>query len=113
MWIEFGRQPFHYLFVPTVLPFKEGRYDIDEPALRRYLERLSEPELADRGVGIVINSEAGELVYLSREEARRTVQIAVNVCQGRVPVVAGVAALRPETMIEIAQDAEARPVPTG
>ncbi|MGA8297135.1 MAG: dihydrodipicolinate synthase family protein [Acidimicrobiales bacterium] len=106
MWIEFGRQPFHYLFVPTVLPFEQGGYDIDEPALRHYLERLSAPEFAERGVGVVINSEAGELVYLSREEARRTVEIAVEVCGGRMPVVAGVAALRPETMIEIAQDSK-------
>ena len=102
MRIEFGRQPFHYLFVPTVLPFADGGYDIDEAALRRYLERLSANEFAARGVGIVINSEAGELVYLSRQEARRTVEIAVEACAGRVPVVAGVAALRPETMIEIA-----------
>ena len=106
MWIEFGRQPFHYLFVPTVLPFAPGGYDIDEPALRRYLGRLSAPQFAERGVGIVINSEAGELVYLSRKEAQRAVEIAVDVCAGRVPVVAGVAALRPETMIEIAQDAK-------
>jgi 4-hydroxy-tetrahydrodipicolinate synthase len=106
MRIEFGRQPFHYLFVPTVLPFADGGYDIDEPALRRYLERLSADEFCARGVGVVINSEAGELVYLSREEARRTVEIAVEVCAGRVPIVAGVAALRPETMIEIAQDAK-------
>ena len=106
MRIEFGRQPFHYLFVPTVLPFAEGGYDIDESALRRYLERLSATVFASRGVGVVINSEAGELVYLSRKEARRTVEIAVEVCAGRIPVVAGVAALRPETMIEIAQDAK-------
>lgn len=106
MGIEFGRQPFHYLFVPTVLPLTEGGYDIDEPALRRYLERLGSNEFAARGVGVAINSEAGELVYLTREEARRTVEIAVEVCAGRVPVVAGVAALRPETMIEIAQDAK-------
>ncbi|MGB9113126.1 MAG: dihydrodipicolinate synthase family protein [Acidimicrobiales bacterium] len=106
MRIEFGRQPFHYLFVPTVLPFAEGGYDIDESALRRYLERLSAPEFAARGVGVVINSEAGELVYLTRREARRTVEIAVEVCADRIPVVAGVAALRPETMIEIAQDAK-------
>ncbi len=105
MRIEFGRQPFHYLFVPTVLPFADGGYDIDEAALRRYIERLSANEFAARGVGIVINSEAGELVYLCRQEARRTVEIAVEACAGRVPVVAGVAALRPETMIEIAQDA--------
>jgi 4-hydroxy-tetrahydrodipicolinate synthase len=106
MWIEFGQQPFHYLFVPTVTPFAEGGYDIDEVALRSYLERLSADEFAARGVGIVINSEAGELFYLSREELRRNVEIAVHVCAGRVPVVAGVAALRPETMIEIAQDAK-------
>jgi 4-hydroxy-tetrahydrodipicolinate synthase len=106
MQIEFGHRPFHNLFVPTVLPFSEGGYDIDEAALRRYLNRLVEDERAAQGVGIVINSEAGELVYLSRDEARRTVEVAVEVCGGRVPVVAGVAALRPEAMIEVARDAK-------
>lgn len=106
MRVEFGRKPFHHLFVPTVLPFAEGGYEIDEAALRRYFERLTRDDLVARGVGIVVNSEAGELVYLSREEARRTVEVAVDVCGGRVPVVAGVAALRPETMIELALDAK-------
>jgi 4-hydroxy-tetrahydrodipicolinate synthase len=54
----------------------------------------------------VINSEAGELVYLSREEARRNVELAIEVCAGRIPVIAGVAGLRPESMIDLAQDAK-------
>lgn len=106
MAIQFGRQPFHHLFVPIVLPFVEGGFDVDEEALRRYLRRLTSDELVARGIGIVINSEAGELVYLSRDEARRNVEIAVEVCAQRVPVVAGVAALRPEAMIELARDAK-------
>jgi dihydrodipicolinate synthase/N-acetylneuraminate lyase len=106
MNVQFGQQPFHHLFVPTVLPFSEGSFDVDEEALHRYLEHLTTDDLVARGIGIVINSEAGELVYLSRAEARRNVQIAVEACGGRVPVVAGVSALRPEAMIELAQDAK-------
>ncbi|MFZ1994984.1 MAG: dihydrodipicolinate synthase family protein [Solirubrobacteraceae bacterium] len=106
MGFQFGDQPFHHLFVPTVLPFADGGFDVDEDGLRRYLRGLTTDELIARGIGIVINSEAGELVYLTRDEARRNVEIAVEVCSSRVPVVAGVAALRPETMIELAQDAK-------
>jgi len=106
MALEFGNRPFHHLFVPTVLPFADGGFDVDEDALRRFLRQLTSDRLCARGVGIIINSEAGELVYLSREEARRNVEIAVEECGGRVPVVAGVAALRPEAMIELALDAK-------
>ncbi len=106
MSLEFGHRPFHHLFVPSVLPFRDGGFDIDEEALRRFLRHLTSDEFRARGVGIIINSEAGELVYLSRAEARRTVEIAVEECSGRVPVVAGVAALRPEAMVELAQDAK-------
>jgi hypothetical protein len=59
MKIQFGQQPFHHLFVPTVLPFSEGGFDIDEEALHCYLARLTTDELVARGVGIVINSEGG------------------------------------------------------
>ena len=106
MTLQFGNRPFHHLFVPTVLPFADGGFDIDEERLRGFLRHLTSDEFCARGVGIVINSEAGELVYLSREEARRNVEIAVDECRGRVPVVAGVAALRPEAMIELALDAK-------
>jgi 4-hydroxy-tetrahydrodipicolinate synthase len=107
MRTTFGDRPFHHLFVPCVLPYKEGGFDVDEAALRRFLAFLTKDEFVAQGIGIVINSEAGELVYLSRAEARRNVEIAVEVSAGRVPVVAGVAGLRPETMIEIAKDAKA------
>ncbi len=106
MPITFGDRPFHRVFVPCVLPYALGGFDVDEAALRHFLEFITKDEFVDQGVGVVINSEAGELVYLSREESRRNVEIAVEVCAGRVPVVAGVAGLRPETMIEIAQDAK-------
>ncbi|HUZ42402.1 MAG TPA: dihydrodipicolinate synthase family protein [Acidimicrobiales bacterium] len=106
MKLIFGERPFHNLFVPTVLPYAAGGFDVDEAALRRYLAYLTNDKFVAEGVGIVINSEAGELVYLTREEARRNVEIAVEVCGGRVPVVAGVAGLRPESMIEIAADAK-------
>jgi dihydrodipicolinate synthase/N-acetylneuraminate lyase len=106
MEIQFGHKPFHHLFVPAVLPFLEGSFEVDEEALRRYLRHLTSDELVARGVGLIINSEAGELVYLTREEARRNVEIAVEVSAQRVPVVAGIAALRPEAMIELAKDAK-------
>jgi hypothetical protein len=41
MAITFGDRPFHNLFVPTALPFREGSFDVDELALRRFLEYIA------------------------------------------------------------------------
>ena len=51
MEIQFGQQPFHHLFVPIVLPFVEGGFDVDQEALRRYLRCLTSDELVARGSG--------------------------------------------------------------
>jgi len=58
--------------------------EVDEAPLRSFMRYLMQPKL--------INAGAGEAVYLSRDEARRNVQIALEKRGGIVPVFAGVLA---------------------
>ena len=92
------------LYCAVALPYKPGTYDIDQDALRKFLRYFMQPKFVDAGGGIVINPEAGEVFYLSREEKRRNVEIAVEECGGKVPVFAGVIA---PTTKDTVQDARA------
>jgi dihydrodipicolinate synthase/N-acetylneuraminate lyase len=101
-----GRQ-FDRLYVALMLPFKEN-YEVDEDALRRLVRYFMQPKFKDNinGAGIIINPDAGEIHYLTREEKRRNVEIAVEECGGKVPVFAGGFDLRVEDMIRVAVDAK-------
>ena len=60
---------FDRLYVAVMLPFKEN-YQVDEDALRKFLRYFMQPKFKDNvnGAGIIINAEAGEIFYLTREE---------------------------------------------
>jgi len=94
------------LFVASVTPYKEGTYEVDEVALRNLLRYFLQPKFVDAGGAVIINPEAGELFYLSREEKRRNVEIAVEECQGKVPLFAGVLAPTTEDTVQEALDAK-------
>ena len=91
-------------YVAVVTPFQEN-FQIDEPALRKLLEYFMQPKFREGG-GIIINPEAGEIFYMSRQEKRRNVEIAREVCGGKVPVFAGVTDLRTEDAVRVAVDAK-------
>ena len=93
------------LYVAIVTPMKEN-FDVDESAMRKHLRYFMQPKFVDAGGGIIINPEAGEVFYLSREEAKRNIEIAMEECGGRVPVFAGVAGLRTEEIVQKAIDAK-------
>lgn len=97
---------FHRYFTAAVTPFKEGGYDIDEEGLRKLLRYFTQPQYVEAGMGIIINPEAGELFYMSREEKRRAVQIAVEEVGGKVPLFAGAIDLRAEDTVQVAKDAK-------
>ena len=101
---RFGTK-FDRLYVAVVTPLKEN-YEVDEPALRKLLQYFMQPKFRDAGGGIIINPEAGEIFYLSREEKRRNVEIAVEECGGKVPIFAGVVDLRTEDVVKVAVDAK-------
>ena len=102
--IDYGNK-YDRLYVTIVTPYKDGSFDIDEEQLRKFLRYFLEPKFLDAGVGIIINPEAGEVFYLSREEKLRNVQIALEEVAGRVPVFAGVSSPTTAATLEEAKDA--------
>ncbi len=98
---------FDRLFVAMVTPYKPGKHDIDEAGLRKLLRYFLQPKFVDAGGAIIINPEAGEIFYLSREEKRRNVEIAKEECGGKVPLFAGVIAPTTEECVAVARDAKA------
>jgi len=98
---------FDRLYVALMLPFKEN-FDVDEDALRTFLRYFMQSKFKDNvsQAGIIINAEAGEIYYLTREEKRRVVEIAMEECGGKVPVFAGAFGLRVDEMMQVARDAK-------
>lgn len=94
------------LFVALITPYKPGEYRVDEAGLRRHLRYFLQQKFADAGGAILINPEAGELFYLTREEKRRNVEIAIEECKGKVPLVAGVIGMTTEESVAVARDAK-------
>lgn len=97
---------FARLFVTPVLPYKPGTLDIDEEALRRFIRYFLQPKFVDAGGAIIINPVAGEIFFLTRAEKKRVVQIAVEECNGKVPVVAGAIDWTTSGTVEDAIDAK-------
>ena len=94
------------LYIAVVTPLKEKDLSVDEEALRKFLQYCLKPEFIEAGVGIIINPEAGEIFYLSREEKNRNIEIAIEECGGKVPVFAGVIDNKTEDTISVAKDAK-------
>jgi dihydrodipicolinate synthase/N-acetylneuraminate lyase len=93
-------------YVAVVLPY-DDRLKIDEAAYRRFLQYfLKEPRFLRDG-GLCINPEAGEIFYLTRQEKRRVLEIAMEEAQGKVPIIAGTWAITTDETVETAKDAKA------
>jgi len=95
----------HRYYTATVLPFTEAG-KIDEEAYRRLIRYFLQDRFREVG-GIIANPEAGEIYYLTREEKKRVVEIAVEEASGKMPVFAGVFDLTTEGCVECARDAKA------
>ncbi len=63
-------------------------YSVAEEALEEYVQWL----MKQRVGGLAVNVEVGEGPLLSREERRQVIEIVSGVVNGRVPIIAGVAA---------------------
>lgn len=94
------------LYAAVATPYRPGTYAVDEGGLRRLLRYFLQPKFVEAGGGIIINPEAGEVYYLTREEKRRNVEIAVAEGGGTVPVFAGVIAPTTEESVAVARDAK-------
>ena len=93
------------LYVAMVTPHKDNTYEPDERQLRAFLRRFLQRKYVEAGIGIIINPEAGEIFYLSREEKRRNVEIAVEEVKGKVPLFAGAIAPSTADTVQVAVDA--------
>lgn len=76
---------------------------VDATALRALLRPLVAAEV--HSIGLL--GSTGTYPFLSREERRRAVEVAVEEVAGRVPLLVGVGALRTDEAVRIAQDAKA------
>lgn len=94
-------RPFHGLSAFPITPADaEGR--VDTETLVRLLERLCDVGVA--AIGLL--GSTGIYAYLSREERQRAIAAAAECLHGRVPLVAGVGALRTDHACQLARDAE-------
>ncbi len=96
---------FERLFVAATTPYRPGTWAVDEAALREHLRYFLRPSFVETGSAVVVGTEVGDVFYLTREEKRRNVEIAVEECGGKVPVVAGVIAPTTEECVAVARDA--------
>ena len=93
-------------YAAILLPMTDS-LKIDEAAYRRFIQYfLREPRFAQSG-GLCINPEAGEIFYLTREEKRRVLEIAMEEAHGKVPIIAGTWALTTKETVETARDVKA------
>ena len=68
-------------------------------AYRRYVRYFADDPRFAREGGLCINPEAGEIFYLSREEKRRVLEIAMEEAHGKLPIIAGTWALTTEETV--------------
>ena len=94
---------FHGCMPANLLPFTAD-LAIDEPAYRAHLRWLAD---APGVTGLVANGHAAEVASLTREERRRTLDIALDEVAGKVPVVCGVYSDGTLEAVELARDARA------
>jgi 4-hydroxy-tetrahydrodipicolinate synthase len=80
---------------------------IDEPAFRKYIQYFVGNEQFRKIGGLCINPEAGEIFYLTREEKRRVLEIAMEEAHGKMPIIAGTWALTTEETVATARDVKA------
>lgn len=93
-------------YIAMVNPWQPGSYKLDEPALRKLVHYfLKQGE--GQNIGLIVNPEAGELFYMTREEKRRAAEIVIKEVAGRVPVFAGVHDNNSEGAVAVARDMKA------
>ncbi|MFQ5945646.1 MAG: 4-hydroxy-tetrahydrodipicolinate synthase, partial [Anaerolineae bacterium] len=86
--------------VPLVTPFRDGH--IDESALAALIEW----QIQSGSHGISVTGTTGEPSALTIAERERIVQIAVEICAGRVPVVAGTGSDNHSATLQLSRSAQ-------
>lgn len=93
--------PFRGCYVATLTPF-DSNDTLDAGVVRAHAQWL-----VDQGAeGLCPAGTTGEFLYLSEDEKQRVVKATVEAVNGRIPVIAGVWALRPEETARLAKAAQ-------
>ena len=87
-------------YVAIVTPFKNGKVD------REALRGLIEFQISEGTNGIVPCGTTGESATLTHEEHDEVISIAVEVCKGKVKVLAGTGSNSTREAIELTQHAQ-------
>lgn len=96
----------HRRYVAALLPF-DSNMKIDEQGYRQFVRHfVDNPRFCEKG-GLCVNPEAGEIFYLTREEKRRVLEIAMEEAHGKLPIISGTWALTTDEMVETARDCKA------
>jgi dihydrodipicolinate synthase/N-acetylneuraminate lyase len=93
------------LYVALVLP-QTADFKIDEAGIRRHVRYFLNHRYAQSG-GFIVNPEAGEIYYMTREEKRRVLDIVLEEAGGKVPIFAGSFGITTAETLEVARDAKA------
>jgi len=96
----------HRRYVAVLLPFDKS-FKVDEQAYRRYVRYFADDPRFVREGGLCINPEAGEIFYMTREEKRRVLEIAMEEAHGKLPIIAGTWALTTDETVATAKDCKA------
>jgi 4-hydroxy-tetrahydrodipicolinate synthase len=92
---------FHGVMPPIPTPFNQD-YSVNEEALRTLIEHL-----IDGGVHAIIPlGSTGEFAKLSMDERKRVLESSIDQVAGRIPVIAGTAAVGTWEVVELSQHAE-------
>ncbi len=93
-------------YVAVLLPYNSD-FSIDEQAFRSYVRYFADDVRFAADGGLCINPEAGEIFYLTREEKRRVLEIAMEEAHGKLPIIAGTWALTTRETVDTAIDCKA------
>ncbi|MBC7341595.1 MAG: dihydrodipicolinate synthase family protein [Clostridia bacterium] len=94
------------IYVAVVVPYKEGSYEIDYEAYRKLIRYFLQPKFVDAGGGLIVNPEAGEAFYLTSEEKKNIVKIAVEEAGGKLPIFSGAIDVTTEGIVRDAKIAK-------
>jgi 4-hydroxy-tetrahydrodipicolinate synthase len=84
------------IVVPLLTPFRRSDGDLDEPAMRRLVDRLIETGVQ----ALIVNAATSEFFHMDEAERRRAAEVVVEHAAGRIAVLAGAGA--PGTRLSIA-----------
>ncbi|GAA3713883.1 dihydrodipicolinate synthase family protein [Oceanisphaera sediminis] len=91
---------FKGIYTPVITPFAED-YSIDYQAFTALIDHL-----VDAGVhGIIVGGTTGEYYVETLDERVRLLQLAIERCAGRIPVIFGTGSINPDESIALAEAA--------